>query len=155
MAVFGRKKDEEGEDFVSLDDDKHAWWAARDDLERAWTPPVKGKKTDAPQTSQFEAEFSAESLFSWADGTDTFTESGTYKEKVPLAPEDGSDPYAVLGVSPGASWSEIVAAHRHLAKNHHPDRLLTVGDETRAESERTMRLVNAAYLQLRRHHQES
>jgi hypothetical protein len=153
VAVFGRsKKDEADEEFVSLSDDTHAWWAARDDLKRAWSPPEKdGSGVPEAQPSQFESEFSAESLFSWADGTDTFTEPGSYESKAPLVAPDGSDPYAVLGVSPDASWSEIVAAHRHLAKLHHPDRLLSVDGESRAQSEQTMRLVNAAYLQLRRH----
>lgn len=156
MAVFGRsKKDEADEDeFVSLSDDNHAWWAARDDLKRAWSPPKKvGASVPDAAPSQFESEFSAESLFTWANGTDTFTEAGTYEGKVPLVPTDGSDPYAVLGVSRDASWSEIVAAHRHLAKLHHPDRLLSVDSESRAKSEQTMRLVNAAYLQLRRHNE--
>jgi len=32
-----------------------------------------------------------------------------------------SDPYAVLGVKPGASAAEIKAAYRALVKRHHPD----------------------------------
>lgn len=155
MSVFGRSKKEDAEEeFVSLSDDTHAWWAAREDLKRAWSPPKKpGVSIPRVEPSEFETEFSAESLFNWADGADTFTEPGVYEGKNPLVPADGSDPYSVLGVSRDAPWSEIVAAHRHLAKLHHPDRLLSVDGESRAESEKTMRLVNAAYLQLRRHNE--
>jgi hypothetical protein len=53
------------------------------------------------------------------------------------------DPYAVLGVTPGAPPSELAAAYRSQAKRWHPDRN---GD---AESERRMAQVNAAYDLLR------
>ena len=53
------------------------------------------------------------------------------------------DPYAVLGVTPGAPSSELAAAYRSQAKRWHPDRN---GD---AESERRMAQVNAAYDLLR------
>jgi molecular chaperone DnaJ len=38
-----------------------------------------------------------------------------------LAGSPISDPYAVLGVSPGATAAEIKAAYRRLVKRHHPD----------------------------------
>ena len=53
------------------------------------------------------------------------------------------DPYAVLGVKPGAAPSELAAAYRSQAKRWHPDRN---GD---AESARRMAQVNAAYDLLR------
>jgi len=53
------------------------------------------------------------------------------------------DPYAILGVDPGAPPSELTAAYREQAKRWHPDRN---GD---AESERRMAQVNAAYDLLR------
>jgi hypothetical protein len=38
---------------------------------------------------------------------------------------DGFDPYAVLGISPGASREQIREAYVHLAKSYHPDRYAT------------------------------
>ncbi len=55
-----------------------------------------------------------------------------------------SDPYKVLGVSPGASEAEITKAYRKLAKKYHPD--LNPGDETAAAK---MSEINAAYDKLK------
>ena len=55
-----------------------------------------------------------------------------------------SDPYKVLGVSPGASDEEIKQAYRRLAKKYHPD--LTPGDKVAAQK---MQEVNAAYEQIK------
>jgi hypothetical protein len=59
-------------------------------------------------------------------------------EPGPIAP-----PWAhvVLGVGLGASQEEISAAYRRLARIHHPD---VAGDEER------MKVINAAYRELRR-----
>jgi len=54
------------------------------------------------------------------------------------------DPYAVLGVAPGASSREVAAAYRAAAKRWHPDR--GGGDA----AQRRMAEVNAAYELLRR-----
>lgn len=51
-----------------------------------------------------------------------------------------TDPYKVLGLSPGASKDEVTKAYRKLAKKYHPD--LNPGDETAAKK---MAEVNAAY----------
>jgi hypothetical protein len=53
------------------------------------------------------------------------------------------DPFAVLGVAPGADERQVLAAYRELAKQWHPDR----GGGERAE--RRMAEINAAYDLLR------
>jgi hypothetical protein len=53
------------------------------------------------------------------------------------------DPYAILGVDPGAGGAELTAAYREQAKRWHPDR------NGGAESQRRMADVNAAYDLLR------
>ena len=55
-----------------------------------------------------------------------------------------NDPYAVLGLSPGASDEEVKKAYRALAKKYHPDR--NPGDENAA---RKMQEINAAYEQIK------
>src|SRR5215212_9177341 len=52
------------------------------------------------------------------------------------------DPYAVLGLGPGASPDEVAAAYRQLAKRFHPDRAGERGARRMAE-------INAAYDRLR------
>ncbi len=53
------------------------------------------------------------------------------------------DPYAVLGVEPGASLATIKAAWRRLAREHHPD--LARDDAERRRADRRMAEINAAY----------
>ena len=150
MAVWNRgrradgdNKEDDEEEFVSLSDGEHAWWAAREDLERPWSPKEKPEPVAPEETSQFKRQFSSESLFDWAEGTDTFAAGE------PETQRDASDPLAVLGLTTGATWDEVVSAHRQLAKVHHPDRLQDADPEQRAASEQTMRRVNAAYRVLR------
>ena len=50
-----------------------------------------------------------------------------------------ADPFAVLGVAPGASGEEVAAAYRRLAKRWHPDR--AAGED----AARRMAEINAAY----------
>ena len=50
-----------------------------------------------------------------------------------------ADPFAVLGVTPGASGEEVAAAYRRLAKRWHPDRARG------QDAARRMAEINAAY----------
>ncbi|MGQ5702496.1 TerB family tellurite resistance protein [Sandaracinobacteroides sp. A072] len=68
---------------------------------------------------------------------------------IPLAPED---PHSVLGVAPGATETEIRAAYRRLARDHHPDRHMAEGTppEFIRVAEARMAAINAAYAALTR-----
>jgi curved DNA-binding protein CbpA len=57
----------------------------------------------------------------------------------------GSDPYAVLGVRPGATAEELRRAYLALARRHHPDAHADGGAAARAAAERRMQEVNAAW----------
>jgi len=118
--------------------DEHAWWAARDEFDSNKIPTgrSKHKAEEAPKHSSFEDYFSTESLFDW-----TGEQDGLFDE---------SDPYVVLGLPPSATWEEISAAHRRLAKLHHPDRLVLASAEERAIGDQRIRDLNVAYMELRR-----
>lgn len=60
-----------------------------------------------------------------------------------------TDPYKVLGLSPGASDDEVKKAYKTLAKKYHPD---VAGNSE--EAARKMREINAAYDQIINHKNE-
>ena len=63
-----------------------------------------------------------------------------------------TDPYEVLGVSPGASDDEIKKAYRELAKKYHPD---NYADSPLADvAEQKMKEVNEAYDEINRMRQK-
>ena len=51
-----------------------------------------------------------------------------------------TDPYAVLGLSPGASDDEVKSAYRRLAKKYHPD-----VNQNDKQAEQRMKEINEAY----------
>jgi DnaJ like chaperone protein len=64
---------------------------------------------------------------------------------------DAGDPYAVLGLLPGAGMEEVRTAWRALAAENHPDRMLQRGAPSEFVSiarEKTA-AINAAYAQIR------
>lgn len=65
-------------------------------------------------------------------------------------PLEANDPYAVLGVAPGADDAEIRSAYRRLARDHHPDRHMAQGTplEFIRVAEARMATINAAYAAL-------
>lgn len=161
------------DDDVDLGAPEHAWWAQQDlsaPPERASTGPAPVAEPAAPveEPRDILAEhFGADWRTSFG-----FERSGPPASPHPPTPEpptpepptpepdaeevvepevpiDTSDPYAVLGVEPSASWEEIVGAHRALARRHHPDRLLDRPAVEREAAERRIRDINVAYGELR------
>jgi hypothetical protein len=64
-----------------------------------------------------------------------------------------ADPYAILDLLPGASWAEINAARRRIARECHPDALIGREHEPLADEDtriRRMAAANDAYERLRR-----
>lgn len=151
MALFRRSAKADDDETVSLDDDAYAWWAHRDQLSRAFVPKerteagpgsVRPDPAEQQRSSAFAEQYSTESLFNWASGSE------------PDAPTHGGrgtplDPYRMLGLQPGASLEEVVGAHRRLAKEYHPDRHHGVDEAGRAHAAEQMSLINAAYHELR------
>jgi len=138
-----RKKAERAsndDDNVTIASDENAWWASRDEFDSDRVPRGRTKKKVVPpleDRNTFQAYFSSDSLFDSTAADD----SGIFDE---------TDPYVVLGRPPSASWKDIAAAHRRLAKLHHPDRLSHATPEEREASDRRIRDLNVAYMELRR-----
>lgn len=134
---------------ANLDGAEHAWWATAE-LERAWRP--RPPHTDPPPEEE-RREILAEHFGDDWRTSFGFSEPTSAEQEAKAAVEeraiDDQDPYEVLQVDPSASWEEIVAAHRHQARAHHPDRLLGVPTEEQAEGEERIRVVNAAYQELK------
>ena len=67
--------------------------------------------------------------------------------------ESFADPYAILELLPGASWEEISAARRRIARECHPDALIGRDESTIDDEDlriRKMAAANDAYERLRR-----
>ena len=160
MALWSRKRDKADEsvapstppagppaESVHLDSDDHAWWA-RAEVDTAWKPRER-KRADEEQERDILAEEFGEDWrtnFLYTPPTEEELEEERRREQQAL---DDQDPYKVLEVGEDATWEEIVAAHRHQARVHHPDRLVGVSDEERARGEDRIRVINQAYAELR------
>ncbi|MGF1498553.1 MAG: DnaJ family molecular chaperone [Elainellaceae cyanobacterium] len=53
--------------------------------------------------------------------------------------------YEVLGITPGASLTEIRAAYHRVARQNHPDKVVGLAPEFRLLAEQRMKLITAAY----------
>ena len=58
--------------------------------------------------------------------------------------------YAILGLSPGASFTEIKAAYRKLSMQYHPDKVGHLGEEFKKVAEEKMKEIHNAYEFLKR-----
>ena len=61
-----------------------------------------------------------------------------------LGKDDLESAYRVLGVSPNASDDEVKKAYRRLALEHHPDKVVALGDDIRKAAEKKFQEINAA-----------
>lgn len=61
-----------------------------------------------------------------------------------------SDPYKVLGIDQSASDDEVKKAYRRLAMKYHPDKVESLGEEVKRNSEAQFRQINEAYEQIRK-----
>ncbi len=55
-----------------------------------------------------------------------------------------NDAYKVLGVSPDATDEEVRKAYRNLVRQHHPDRVATLGEDIKEAAKRKMQEINEA-----------
>ena len=158
MALWSRKRKAEtpapeppateSSDAVPLaDDDDHSWWT-QGEVTEAWTP--KRRKVAEPERQRdILAEHFGDDWRTSFGFTPPTEEELTAEREAEQRAIDDQDPYKVLEIESTATWDEIVAAHRHQARVHHPDRLFGQSDEEKAEGEDRIRVINAAYQELR------
>ena len=58
--------------------------------------------------------------------------------------------YAILGLSPGADFTDVKAAYRKLSMQYHPDKVGHLGEEFKKVAEEKMKEINNAYEFLKR-----
>ncbi|WP_028582303.1 DnaJ domain-containing protein [Desulfogranum japonicum] len=77
----------------------------------------------------------------------TFEAKYTYRQNRSTAngTADEAQYYGVLGLEPGAEFSEIKKAYRKLSMQYHPDKVSHLGDEFKAVAEEKMKEINVAY----------
>lgn len=164
----GRGPDGRGPDGdVDLGAAEHAWWAGQD-INGPWTGPTFRLVRHRDPALEEDKDVLAEHLgASWRtdfgyeqpapaedapepEAKDEDKDEDEAKdEPLPPLPADTTDPYVVLGVAPSVPWSEIVDAHRTLARRHHPDRFFGADPTKVAAAEEHIRIINTAYQQLR------
>ena len=135
-------------DSVSLDAADHAWWS-QTDVARAWEPPLAGTGTETATVRDVLAEHFGDDWRTSLGFDSSATEARLDERAMDEHVTQGQDAYRVLEVAPSATWEEIVAAHRHQARAHHPDRLFGQSEEEKAEGDERIRVINAAYQELR------
>jgi DnaJ like chaperone protein len=72
------------------------------------------------------------------------------------APQEPSENryYEILGLEPGASFSEVKTAYRKLSMKYHPDKVGHLGDEFKKVAEEKMKELNGAYDYLKKKYGE-
>ena len=132
---------------VRLDGEDHAWWA-QEEVKEAWRPR-SAREADATPERDVLAEHFGDDWRTTFGFTPTSDDDLEYEAVIEPIEEQEPDPYEVLGVEPTATWDEIIAAHRRQARVHHPDLLFGQSPEDTAAAEGRIRVINAAYKELR------
>ena len=84
------------------------------------------------------------------------SQNTTYSHKKQTSYEDtvlsynAQDPYKILGIHGGVEWSIIQKAYRKMAMLHHPDRHVNKSKAERETAERNMKIINNAYITLKK-----
>jgi len=152
-------------DTADLSESEHAWWATGR-VQHTYgfgpdaTPPAETATETAAAAAA--ADTSAPTDFQpwtfddvFAAKVDTEISADEQDPVGSFAPRDLAEvfveeaAYRALGLQPGATWDDVVLAHRQIAKRFHPDRLVHADDAARTEGEEQMRCANAAYEELR------
>lgn len=78
----------------------------------------------------------------------SYSHSGGHSSASPQG-NNGKNPYSVLGIASTATDDEVRRAYRRLAMKYHPDRVEGLGEEVRKNAEAQIKVINAAYEQIK------
>ena len=151
--LFRRAEDELDDRDADLSGDEHAWWAAREEV--AGVPRGPQHEDDPPPPppdSQFADYWTAESLFEDQAPPPTPPEQEAEAELDVPGGMDLDSAHLVLQIDIEADWEAITRAHRTLAKQYHPDRLVAYSPEAQEMGRNRMAEINAAHATLRALH---
>lgn len=112
----------------------------------AFRPDAPRGDTTTTSTSAFADYFTEQSLFTGDVAPD---------DDSPGPPPAVVAAFAELRLGPDSSWEEVVARHRTLVKEFHPDGFADQAQEIRDHAEAEIRKINNAYDTLRRHRRGS
>ena len=137
-----RRRRDDDADNVDLRAPEHEWWAKRPTDPFAPVEPDEiddGEETDVDEIEPDLPELEPPER----------PDLPPVDDPGPGTIDEAADPYTVLRVPPNASWEEIVANYRRLARWWHPDGLGAAAEWGRAACEAKIRQLNGAYGELR------
>jgi len=124
--------------FIQLSRRFSAWRAQRTAHSPLRDPDRSSRNTSAPRTDQPPHKHRKQ-------------RTHTQQPPPPAPPPAGPTPdaWAILGVPPDASMSQIRRAYLGLMRQYHPDRVMTLGPELQELAEQKAKEINRAYELLR------
>ncbi len=93
----------------------------------------------------------ASSSNSKSSGKSNYQGQAKKDEHKESAPKE-ENAYTLLNVPKDASWEDISTAYKKMAQMYHPDKVAGLAPEYREIAEKRMKIINAAYEQLKRNH---
>jgi len=152
--LFRRADDDPDDRDADLSEDEHAWWAARDEV--AGVPRGPQREEDPPPPppdAQFADYWTPESLFEDQAPPPPPPAEETVEADLDIpGGMDLDSAHLVLQIDIGADWEAITRAHRALAKQYHPDRLIAYSPAAQEMGRDRMAEINAAHATLRALH---
>ena len=77
--------------------------------------------------------------------------AGRENSTATTVPAEIAQAMSVLGLQPGCTAEETVAAYRHMAQMYHPDKTTGLGPEIQKLADQRMKEINAAHQAMKRY----
>lgn len=148
-----KNRPEEGTTSV-LDEHEHEWWLSDDEpttvINRRWRRARPDGLHPRRRADDLPLDVAtAPTPLPPVEDAEPFDPDALYHEldaRPDMSEADGTEPWEVLGLTSAATWGDVVARQRELAKQHHPDLRAQVD----APDDDRMADINAAVTDLAR-----